>query len=442
MDLNRSQKVMLYKFCAYGFLKNLRFFQPLILLFFTVSRGLSYTQFGILIGVREVCVYLFEVPTGILADVTGRRRAMMMAFGSYLFAFAVFTLGRSFWTFVPAMVLFAAGDALRSGTHKSMIMQHLDLEGLSNLKVHYYGTTRSISRLGSAVSALGVGVFAFFVGSYGWIWAATMVPYVFGLLLMTTYPAELDGATEKRAVLSGMWSHTVESARSLWHIPQLGKVVFNESIFEAAFRVAKDYLQPILQTVALSLPLLAVVDGSQRRTLLMVGIAYFFVYMNSFTSSRMSGRLADRTGDLARTLNGLFWILAGAFCVVGLALNAAGFTAGTEQLNLGLSAPAVAALFFFYTLYNLRKPVVVGYLSDRIPQQQRATLLSVQNQLRAILAAVFAPLFGWVADQPEWGIPWAFLLGGVLLFGCGLLLRLKSQTAEPAEEAAAAADAE
>jgi len=125
MDLNREQKAMLLRFSAYGFLKNLRFFELLILLFFTVARGLSYTQFGILVAVREVSIYLLEIPTGIVADVTGRRRAMMACFVSYLISFAIFTLGDGFWAFVPGMVLFAAGEALRSGTHKSMIMQHL-----------------------------------------------------------------------------------------------------------------------------------------------------------------------------------------------------------------------------------------------------------------------------------------------------------------------------
>ena len=180
MDLGRSQKVMLFKFSAYGFLKNLRFFEPLLLLFLTVQKGLSYTEFGLLIGVREVFIWLLEIPTGIVADVTGRRRAMVLAFASYLISFAIFSYAGSFWAFVPAMILFAAGEAFRSGTHKSMIMQHLDLEGLTGQRVHYYGYTRSMSRLGPAVAALGVGVFAFVGIGYDYIFPATMVPYALG----------------------------------------------------------------------------------------------------------------------------------------------------------------------------------------------------------------------------------------------------------------------
>ena len=418
MELDGRQKKMLFRFSAYGFLKNLRFFEPLILLYFTVSKGLSYTQFGILIGVREVFIYLLEIPTGIVADVTGRRRTMMMCFGSYIISFLVFTFGNSFWFFVPGMILFAAGEALRSGTHKSMIMTHLDIEGLSDQKVHYYGFTRSMSRLGSALSALAVGLFAFLGGDYRIIFPATIIPYTIAFFLMATYPAELDGKTEHEAVFRKMWTHTVDSARSLFKTPQLGKVVVNASVFDAFFRVAKDYLQPVVKAAALSLPFLAVAGDPQKRTFLMVGIVYFFIYLNSFISSRLSGRVAEGSPRLGATLNGMFWALALAFCLAGLLFRAE------------LPVLTIAVLFSFYTLYNLRKPAVVGFLSERIPGQQRATLLSVHSQCRAVFAAILAPLLGLIADHAQLGIPWAFLLGGAALAVLGLLLRLRPEAGE------------
>ncbi len=430
MDLDRSQKLMLFRFSAYGFLKNLRFFEPLILLFFTVEKGLSYTQFGLLIGIREVCVWMFEVPSGMLADVTGRRRAMMISFSSYIASFLIFSLADSFWAFVPAMVLFAMGETFRSGTHKSMIMRHLDLEDLGDLKVHYYGFTRSMSRLGSALSALAVGVMAFTGVGYGVIFPATIVPYVLGLLLMMTYPKELDGETKSTAILRNLWRHSIDSAKSLLRVHELGRVVVNESVFESFFRVARDYLQPIVQTAALALPFFAAAD-ERPRTFLLIGIVYFFVYMNSFVSSRYSGHVADRAGHLGRTLNFLFWVFAGAFTLVGVFYRADWYL------------PAILMLFLFYTLYNIRKPVVVGFVTDRIPSQQRATVLSVQNQLRAVIAAVAAPLFGMIADHPDLGITWAFLLGGAVLFLLGMLLRLESRPATPEpKEALPVAEAE
>ena len=70
---------MFYRFSLYGFLKNLRFFDPFILLIFR-SYGLSFLQIGILYSVRDIATNLLELPTGLLADSFGRRRAMVSAF--------------------------------------------------------------------------------------------------------------------------------------------------------------------------------------------------------------------------------------------------------------------------------------------------------------------------------------------------------------------------
>jgi MFS family permease len=97
-------------------------------------------------------------------------------------------------------------------------------------------------------------------------------------------------------------------------------------------------------------------------------------------------------------------------------------SAGTAVRTSAL-AVAVLMLFFFYTMNNLRMPVVTGFLSDRTEAQQRATVLSVLSQLRAVLAAAAAPVFGLIADHM--GIPFVFLIGGVVLLAAGALLRLE-----------------
>ncbi len=220
MELNRSQKVMLWKFCAYGFLKNLQFFEPFLYLFL-LHKGLEFVQIGLLISVRALSAYVLEIPTGIIADMTGRRRTMVLCFLSYIASFVLFSLGGTFAAFVPAMLLFGAGEALRSGTHKAMIMQHLDEEGLDSLKVHYYGRTRAVAQLGLAVSAPLAAVIVYLSGDYGIVFWATTVPYVAGLLLILTYPRVLDGRPAERPSAGAVWRHTADSfgpssARRSW----------------------------------------------------------------------------------------------------------------------------------------------------------------------------------------------------------------------------------
>ena len=401
---------MLFKFSAYGFLKNLRFFEPFLYLFF-LENGLSFFQIGILISVREIFVNLFEIPTGVIADLTGRRRAMVLSFSSYLISFTVFYVFSGFVLFLPAMILFAAGEAFRSGTHKSMILEYLDLEGRSDEQVSYYGKTRSASRLGSALSALLAALIVYFRGNYNVVFLFTMVPYSLDLLLMLTYPRELDGSLESgRSFVVRVKEQLGKSYNALRDTEELSKILANASIFDAVFKIGKDYLQPVLKAQALSLPLLLFISDKQARTAILVGIVYFFIYLNSFVSSRSSSSFMDRVGDLPRGLNAILWIDVFALLGAGLFL----------ELDIGFLA--VLAVFVLYTLYNLRKPMVVGFLARRMESQQRATLLSTHSQLRSVVGIVIAPIFGLLADNL--GVASTFLFAGSLMVATGILLRI------------------
>jgi len=70
---------MLARFSLYGFLKNQRYYEPFMILLF-LERGFSFTQIGILVAFREIWINLFEVPSGALADMYGRRRCMILTF--------------------------------------------------------------------------------------------------------------------------------------------------------------------------------------------------------------------------------------------------------------------------------------------------------------------------------------------------------------------------
>ena len=412
---------MLLKFSAYGFLKNLRFFEPFLYLFF-LENGLSFFQIGLLIGLREIFVNLLEIPTGAIADLTGRRRAMAFAFASYIISFSIFYLTSSFPLFVVAMILFAGGEAFRSGTHKSMIMEYLDIEDREEEKVTYYGKTRSASRLGSALSALLAALIVYFSGNYNVIFLATILPYSLDLILMLTYPRELDGLEGKarpKSLLRETVLHFKQSFRSILETPELAKTLNNASIFDSIFKIGKDYLQPILRAQALALPFLLFIEDSQSRASILIGIVYFFIYIGSFVSSRTSSSFMQKVGDMPRALNALLWINAAALLAAGLSLQA------------DFRPLAIFVFLIFYVLYNLRKPMVVGFLGDRIENRQRATVLSVHSQLRSLFGMIIAPIFGLLADNL--GLPAIFFFAFALLAVTGLFLSFGEQVKEEGE---------
>ena len=155
-----------YKFCVYGFLKNFRFFDAFFILFL-VDKGLPYTQIGILYAIREIFIYIFEIPSGVIADTYGRKNSLVGSFVAYIISFSIFFISNNFFLFLIAFIFFGVGDAFRTGTHKAMIMDYLRIKKWEDQKINYYGHTRSWSQIGSAISALIAGVIVFYTGNSG-----------------------------------------------------------------------------------------------------------------------------------------------------------------------------------------------------------------------------------------------------------------------------------
>ncbi|MEZ5148180.1 MAG: MFS transporter [Bacteroidales bacterium] len=168
--MNTSEKrfeknLQFYKFCFYGFLKNLRFYEPFLFLFF-IQQGLTFFQIGVLISIREIGRNLLEIPAGVVADAIGRKRTLVSSFLFYISAFLLYFFAESYAWFIFAMIFYSLGDSFRTGTHKAMIFDYLRLNDWKDQKVFYYGHTRSYSQLGSALSSLIAALLVFFSGEY------------------------------------------------------------------------------------------------------------------------------------------------------------------------------------------------------------------------------------------------------------------------------------
>ena len=403
--MGESTDRMFWRFRAYGFLKNLRFFDPFLLLLLREA-GLSFLEIGSLYGIREIVANILEIPTGIVADAFGRRSAMIGSFAAYLLSFALFGLFSTYATYVIAMILFAVGDALRSGTHKAMILEHLRRRGEESRRVAYYGRTRAASQLGSALAAaVGAGV-VFWAGSYRTAFLASMAPYVLGLSLMTTYPRALDGHVERvapswPAMLARLRDATRASVATLRN-GVLVRGLFSGGVFDAVFRSSKDYIQPILGAQALALPVLVTLRNEQR-VALVVGALYSVIYLATSVAASRAGAVESRAPTLSSAINGVY-LLGSALLAVG------GLSAWC-----GVPAGAIAAFLLLYAAQNLRRPMIVGYLSERIDHRMMATGLSVETQLRTVLTAVLAPLVGLAADRFGVGAALVMLGGAAVL---------------------------
>lgn len=405
-----------YKFCAYGFLKNLRFFDVFFLLFLRDS-GMSYLEIGTLYSIRQITVNLLEIPSGLIADALGRKSAMIFAMLSYLISFCIFYLAHHFFHFSIAMIAFGIGEAFRSGTHKAMILEYLKLQNLLSIKTRFYGGTRSWSQFGSAISSLLAMVIVFISGDYRNLFIISFIPYLLDLILLSTYPKELNGRLKVDKdntglnSITGGFRQTFTDFIAIFKNAASVKAIFSAAAYVALFKSLKDYLQPILKTTALSLPFLIAFE-TEKRTAVLIGIIYFFIFLLTSFASRKAWKIEQRIKRLPKAIDLVY--LTGVVSI------------GLSGILLWLNLPVLAVLSFvgLYLIQNIRRPLMVSYLSELISSKVMASGLSAESQLQTVLIAVYAPLLGLIIDIS--GITGGLMISSLLFILLFPLIRLSA----------------
>ncbi|MEN8137562.1 MAG: MFS transporter [Bacteroidota bacterium] len=388
-----------YKFCFYGFLKNLRFFDAFFILYL-LDKGLPYTEIGILYAVREIIINLLEIPSGIIADSYGRKSALMASFIAYIFSFIVFYLSSDFWLFLIAFVLYGVGDAFRSGTHKGMIMDYLKINSWSDQKINYYGHTRACSQKGSAISSLIAGGLVFFTGSYQYIFLFSIIPYLINLILVGSYPEELNvSISSKKNKKSGKIRLTLSTFIKIIKEPNVLKIINTSALHSAYLKAVKDYIQPLMINIALIIPFMMDIDQNKKNGII-VGVIYFIIYLLTSRASQFAGLVADKGKNnisyITLIAGFMFGVLSGIFFINDLWVI------------------SLIAFIGIYIIENLRKPILTGFVSDNVPNEILTSVISVQSQLKTIMTATLAFSLGVLADIFGIGISF-IVLSGILI---------------------------
>lgn len=385
----------------YGFLKNLRFFEPFLILFL-LEKEISFLQIGSLYAVREILINILEIPSGVFADVLGRKRSLMTSFLFYIISFVIFYFSREFYFLLMAIVFYAIGDAFRTGTHKAMIFEYLKLNSWEDQRANYYGNTRSWSQIGSAISSLAAAAIVFYSGNYSSIFLYSILPYLADFLLIASYPNVLNGETSK-VTNTNLKQEFLKIIRdfifALKHIKVL-KAITNLSVHSGFHRAIKDYLQPVIQTFALSIPVLFYLSDKQK-TAVLIGILYFIVYLLTALASRKAGAFKDKAKSNARALNITMYVGFLMACISGLLFHYTFYII------------SIVLYIMIYLVENLRNPIGIEHVSNLFNDKILATALSTNSQAKSLLAAIMAPVLGFFADQ--YGIGVSLMLLALIL---------------------------
>lgn len=383
----------------YGYLATKASFETPVWVLFLLSRDVSYTGVSVLQATLALVVLVAEVPSGVIADRFGRRNSILVAVVVRSAAWIGVAFAWSFTTFFVLFVAYAVGSAFRSGTEDAWLYDVLADRTDEDEFAHVRGRGQSVKLAVTAVTNVVGGWLATIDLTYPWL--ATGGAMAIGLAFVWSFP-EPDASDEDDDQFTLLDAPGVIREHVLR--PPVGTFVAYSAVFYAALGGAKQFIQPIVADIGVTL----------------AGLGGLYAVFTALTAvaSYYTGTVEERVG-----IRRWFTVAPVAF---GLAF----------ALTLASPYAAVASFVVLLPVRNLSGTLGSQYVNDRVSSLGRATVLSATSMMYSLAAAPVTVAMGAAADLVSPVVAVGVLGVGLVVTAVAMLLATEPVTA-PAGEAAA-----
>jgi MFS transporter, DHA3 family, tetracycline resistance protein len=339
------------------------------------NAGLNPLQLVLVGTVLEASVFLFEVPTGIVADLRSRRLSIVIGYALIGLGFVVEALWPLFGTILLAQVIWGVGYTFTSGAQEAWLADELGEEGLTH--VYLRG-----SQAGMAGTLLGL-LFSTLLGSI-----AVTLPMLVGgaltvvlALLLALFMPE-TGFKPTPAAERDNWQKMIDTFRQGLQVVsgrQLLILIMAIAVVTGFFSEGLDRLWAAHLLENFTFPTF---DGLGTVAWFgLINVVEIVLVMGATELIRRRGRTEDRQAlirllflaNLGMIISLVFFGLAGSF---GLALT---------------------SIWSVMVFRRSAGPLYAAWLNEELPGEVRATVLSMRGQLDAIGQVVGGPLVGALA---------------------------------------------
>lgn len=361
------------------------------------ARGFSLWEIGLAESVFHVVSLLCEVPSGMAADLLGRKKTLVsggvcMVLQSLLMAFA-----SDLFTICFAMGLNALAMTMFSGTSTALLYDSLKTEGREDEYIQVSANSSQISMLANAIGSMAsiLNQFLGYAGFYLLNAAFEGASALANMLLAEPIVTESQASREKHALPEQFRQLVWDSLHVLHTCPMAVKLIASSALISVPSYLTKMFLQQRLVELGWPTELLFL-------PLLLGGLA-------CVAGTEIGRRVR------CRSMRRLYTACA-LLCGVGTLL------VGTAPAWGGiLGMMLVQGVLEVYLLHESQK------LNDAIPSDQRATLISVDGMAYSLLMIPASPLVGAVGDAFGQAGAGLALLGGVIVLSGAALLGKKPQ---------------
>jgi MFS family permease len=136
---------------------------PFMIIYFS-SLGFNSFQIGILVAIWPLASLIFEIPTGTIADLYGRKFSVIVGWTLAGLIFFIVPLSGNFYYLCLMLFLFGAAITLSSGSYDAWVVDLLRAKKMKNRVAKYFSTRVSLVNFAFLLSGL---IGAFGVAKFG-----------------------------------------------------------------------------------------------------------------------------------------------------------------------------------------------------------------------------------------------------------------------------------
>lgn len=363
-------------------------FAGIIWLVLLVNRGYSLAQVGIAEGIFHLVSFLCEVPSGMMADLLGRKRSMIASNFLRIAGCLCMVLVDSFFGICFSFALNALSYNLTTGTKEALTYDSLLQAGEASRYETISSRQIGIGRVTAALCALFTGVAVLLGWRVAYLLDAALALVCLGFCTLLAEPVVTkEQAARSQHAFAGFGprfkEHLASSFGFLVHNPKVGgKMLADGAVGCGAYfggmLLQQQYVELGLAPAMLGVPILL---------------------------SSLAGAVAAM---IAPKLN---WnILTTCFaCIVGVSI-------GLVVCGAGLLPLAFLGGMIITGWDGVMEVKMSAHLNEGFPSNQRATLVSTQSLCYSLLMLFASPIAGAICDKLGLNIGLC-IMAGVLFAG-------------------------
>ena len=363
----RAYKSVLFKIYAYKFFAWFHMFSAIIIPFFTEWAHLSILEFMLLESWCMLCMFIFEIPTGGIADYIGRKNTLQIGLLIQAIGFGVYVSMPNFYIYMLGEAIVALGFSLTSGAEEAFIYDTLKSFDKESESKKVFGRAESFGLAGIMTGAPFGSLLAQNMGlQYPMLFMFIPFAVAFVLLVLLKESKVKGSKHEKRSYIE-----IVKKGTLIFYKHGVLKILAADLVLISTMGFLMIWLyQLMLKEAGVNLLFFGLVNTCI--------IITEIILLNSYIKLEKLLKSKKRLIFLSALLIGVMFIIG----------------------SLTRYMPVVILVILTVCSFAMtRRTLMVNYMNKYIPSEERATVLSSISMLISFGKMLFFPLVGFFIEK-------------------------------------------